>query len=380
MNSIPLSQCAPLSSIQAQLQVGQPLPVNVRNSDGTLLLARGQVVASASQLRALMERGSLVDVREAQALQAPALSPRDAPRDRLPGLWNDCLDRVGNALRAAPPEDFTPRLEEAAKPLMGLIERDPDLAIFQILHRNKADRKQGVARSVHAGIAATMAAEVLGWSESERLRAFKAALTMNIAMLDMQGQLAIQMTPLTPLQREVIEAHPSRGRRLLEESGITDALWLRAIEEHHERPDGSGYPRHLQEVHELAELLHTSDCYTAMLSVRATREALPSDAAARRLFASDPKNPHVAATIKAFGLYPPGAHVRLASGEVAIVLARGPAANAPLVASLINSAGMPMAEPLPRDTTAKAHAVVAVVGARDVKVRVPQEKLVLLTA
>lgn len=378
MNKLPPSLCTPLSGLRAQLVVGQALPINVRSADGSLLLARGQVIQSQAQLDALLERGALVDQREAAGLLGPAGSPADIrslPRDALPAQWTACLDQVARALHEAAPAEFTPTLATAAAPVLALIERDPDLAIFQILSRDRVDRKQGVTRAVHAGIAAQLAAEILGWTPDERLRAFKATLTMNMAMLDLQGQLASQVTPLTPLQREVVDLHPRRSRELLEKCGVTDGLWLDAVEQHHEQPDGRGYPSARTDVIDLARLLHTADVYTSMLSVRSTRSALPSDTAARRLYGRGPGDPMVAATIKAFGLYPPGAHVRLVSGEVAVVMERGPAANQPIVASLINAAGEPMAEPLRRDTAVMKNAVIGVVPPGEIRVRVPQEKL-----
>lgn len=381
MNKLPLSECTSLSSVRALLAVGQPLPLSIRSADGSLLLARGQVIQSQEQLEALLDRGALVDPREVASLGSaagPARDLRHVPREDLPAHWGACFDQVGQALREMPPELFVPTLESVSAPVVALIEHDPDLAIFQILARDRIDRKQGVVRAVHAGIAAQLAAGILGWDAGDRLRAFKATLTMNLAMLDLQGQLASQVTPLTPLQREVIDLHPRRSRELLEKSGVSDTTWLDAVEQHHERPDGCGYPARRQDVAELAQLINTADVYTSMLSVRATRTALPSDTAARRLYARAPGDPWVAATIKAFGLYPPGAHVRLVSGEIAVVLERGPAANQPVVATLINAAGEPLIEPIRRDTAVMKNAVIGVVPPRDVKVRVPQEKLVRL--
>jgi hypothetical protein len=55
---------AELSQLQGRMRPGMPLPFNVRDADRTLLLARGQVVASEEQLEALVRRGALVDLNE----------------------------------------------------------------------------------------------------------------------------------------------------------------------------------------------------------------------------------------------------------------------------------------------------------------------------
>ena len=46
---------------------------------------------------------------------------------------------------------------------------------------------------MHAAIAGCLVAQRLGWSASESLRTFKAALTMNIAMTALQDALAQQL-------------------------------------------------------------------------------------------------------------------------------------------------------------------------------------------
>ena len=44
-----------------------------------------------------------------------------------------------------------------------------------------------------------------------------------------------------------------------------------------------------------------------------------ADVAGRQMFMQDPGHPMTAALVKEFGIYPPGCHVRLASGELAVV-------------------------------------------------------------
>ena len=376
MQNIPIAQCAPLASVQHHLSVGRPLPFNIRGADGTLLLARGHVLPGQRQLDALLERGTLVDVEELQAQEAQDI--RDTPIDRLPVVWGLCFQRVRTALSGAGGPAFKPAMESAALTTRALIDRDPDLAIFQLLRHDQVDASQGFTRTVHAATAAQLAAHTLGWSEDDSYRAFKAALTMNVSMLDLQGQLAMQMSPLTTLQRRNINEHPERSRDLLLASGVNDIDWLTAIEQHHEDDDGSGYPAGITDRTTLATLLRTADVYTSMLSVRSTRRAVRADTAARKLYAAQPSNPMAAALIKAFGLYPPGCHVRLTSGELAVVLERGGTANAPLVAALTMRDGMPRPDPLLLDTGNKAHAVSHVVDDHEVRVRIPTEQLLAL--
>ena len=66
-------QFSPLSLVKHRIAVGNPLPFNVRNADATLLLARGQVVATADQMEALFRRGALVDLAELTTAEVVAI-------------------------------------------------------------------------------------------------------------------------------------------------------------------------------------------------------------------------------------------------------------------------------------------------------------------
>ncbi len=368
----------PLALVRHRVLAGQPLPFNVYRQDTTLLLARGQVVQSPQQLESLFERGSLVDLAE---LRAPAPDIAGVARTELPRLWRESVARVGEVLLQPQHSGFRSALDDAAQPLQALIQRDPDLAIFQVLRQEgHALVQYGLAHAVHAAIVARLVAARLGWAEPELQRAFKAALTMNLGMLELQGQLAQQTSPPTAEQRRKIHDHPLLSRQLLEMAGVTDPVWLTAVEQHHEERDGSGYPAGLREPGELATLLHRADVYTAKLSSRATREAEAADRAGREIFMQDPGHPVCAALVKEFGVYPPGCFVALASGETGVVVKRGSTVMSPIVAAMTNAYGAPLSEPVRRDTLLPLHAIVRVLQPRQMRARMPPEKLVPLMA
>jgi HD-GYP domain-containing protein (c-di-GMP phosphodiesterase class II) len=72
-----------------------------------------------------------------------------------------------------------------------------------------------------------------------------------------------------------IERHPELGSRILEHANLRDiAAW---VLHHHERVDGTGYPRALagDEIPLEARILAVADAYEAMTSDRPYRAALP---------------------------------------------------------------------------------------------------------
>ena len=366
-------QYAELATVKHRVLPGTPLPFNVRDADGRLLLARGHQIDNQPQLDALFTRGALVDITE--LLVADDLV-RAAPRQQLPRLWAGCLNKLSHTLCADPGPDFAGALEDASAPVQALIQRDPDLAIFQVLrHGTGADAAYGAQRSLQTAITSFLVAQRLGWDTEQCTLQFKVALTMNISMLELQGQLSHQQMPPTPAQRQAMQTHPMRSVRMLELAGVADADWLRAVLQHHELEDGSGYPSGRSDVDDLAALARRADVYTSKLAARSSRDALSADLAGRQMFMQDPTHPMTTALVREFGIYPPGCYVRLASGELAIVVARGENITMPVVARLTNACGAALAEPQRCVIDGKTHAVAGVVGERQTGLRLPPEHL-----
>jgi len=369
-------QFAELSTVKHRVRLGAPLPFNVRDADRTLLLARGQQIESTDQLAALFQRGCLVDVAELQSARDEILK---ASRQELPGMWSKCLNRISSMLLAPVGSSFDVVLDQASEPVRALIERDPDLAIFQVVRQgNNRDVAYGAQRSVQSGITAFLVAQRLGWETESCERLLKVALTMNISMLELQGKLSHQSVPLSPEQRRELQTHPMRSVRMLELAGVTDAAWLKAVLQHHEQEDGNGYPSGTTEISELASLARRADVYTSKLAGRSSREALAADVAGRQMFMQDPGHPMTAALVKEFGIYPPGCYVRLTSGAVGIVVGRGETITTPAVACLTNERGISLPAPVRVCIGQNGNAIAGVVGETASNVQLPLDRLAAL--
>jgi hypothetical protein len=98
------------------------------------------------------------------------------------------------------------------------------------------------------------------------------------------------------------------------------------------------------------------------------------------MFMQDPGHSMTTALVKEFGIYPPGSFVRLVSGELALVVARGPTITAPVVACLTNERGAPLSVPVRRETSAKGSAVHSVVAAADAPIKLSPEKVLATIA
>lgn len=364
----------PLQEVASQIKPGMPLAWGIRDMNGKLLLARGHRVADAQMLQALLARGMFVDANEMRA----ALAARDdaaRPKEGFFGRWRLSSARL-NTLLTSPPAQLKGALVEVVDVLVSLADRYPDQVLFQILRHDQTRlQSYGVSHSLHCAAVCCLTGKRMGWDAAACRTLVGAALSMNLSMIELQGRLAVQRSQPTPDQRSAIHAHPAKSAMMLAAAGVDDRLWLDAVEQHHELSDGSGYPARRTDVAEFAQALRFADIFTAKLSARSTRIAIAPDAAARDVFSRSAGHPLAAALVKEFGIYPPGCFVRLVSGEIAVVIHRGPTVSTPVVACVTSRNGDALPRHVRRDTSHKECAIAALVSDADVMVRVPWETL-----
>jgi diguanylate cyclase len=99
-------------------------------------------------------------------------------------------------------------------------------------------------------------------------------LGVSVAILQKPGAL-------DPAERAEIERHPALGAAMLDQLGGFGPDVRSLVLDHHERPDGGGYPRGLAGV-ELsldARILAVCDVFDALVSERPYREAWPVERA-----------------------------------------------------------------------------------------------------
>jgi HD-GYP domain-containing protein (c-di-GMP phosphodiesterase class II) len=351
------------------VSIAQPLRWDIFSSQGQLLLHRGYVVQSASQLESLLDRGMYVNAAE---IDKPKLDSKKAADFDPFILWDDLsknCSRLNTAYLKAPPDQLLTILDDVLSEMEALVEKAPDAAIFEMIQMDLSNYV--VAHNQQTAFLSTLIATRLGWPPKKIRTVSRAAATMNIAALQLHTVLALQKEPITDLQRAEMRTHGARGRQVLEELGVQNKDWLQAVEEHHPDVLTSG-----RKPSDMADLIHHADVYLAKISPRAYRAAKPPNVAAKEMVQRKHANAHYVATIvKEIGVYPPGSYVKLANGETAVVTRRGKQAHTPIVFSLANGAGLPLMEPVLRDTSSPLFAVSSIVPKSKVMVTINRAKL-----
>ena len=131
----------------------------------------------------------------------------------------------------------------------------------------------------------------------------------------------------------------------------------------------------------MGRLIQRADLFAASLAPRASRLPISPAAAMQASYFDENKaiDDAGAALIKTVGVYSPGSFVRLATGEIGVVVRRGLNAATPKVAVLVNREGMPTLENSTRDTSQPAYHISASVSQRDVRIKINLERLMPLT-
>jgi HD-GYP domain-containing protein (c-di-GMP phosphodiesterase class II) len=111
-------------------------------------------------------------------------------------------------------------------------------------------------------------------------------LLHDIGKLSVPDEILKKPGSLESGEYAVIQRHPENGKSLLRELGGFAEGVLRLVHDHHERLDGTGYPRGLREA-ELdldTRILAVCDVYDALISTRVYRAAWSADKALSLLF------------------------------------------------------------------------------------------------
>jgi len=250
--------------------------------------------------------------------------------------------------------------------LAALVATDADAVLGALLLDDGAPYAE--IHPLMVGALCELVGRRLGLAAPLRLRLLAAVFSCNLALVPVQAALA-GAGPLDAALETAVRAHPEDSHALLRRHGVDDALWLAIVRQHHERPDGSGYPAGLRRaaLEPLARLVSLADIYGAMVLPREYRTGIHAQQAVRHLFLARGQQVDAALAadfIAEIGVFPPGAFVRLVNGETGVVVRRGsPRRECPVVSSFLSPRGGVYPRPLRRDAAGNPrHGIADVLG------------------
>ncbi|CAN7431448.1 HD-GYP domain-containing protein [Rhizobacter sp. LjRoot28] len=226
--------------------------------------------------------------------------------------------RLGRAIDA---EECLPLVDEIASSVW----RNPGAMVS--LARLKTHDDYTYMHSVAVCALMIALSRQLGADEQETRLAGLAGLLHDMGKAAMPLDVLNKPGRLTDDEFRVIKSHPERGFEMLREGGTAPVAVLDVCLHHHEKMDGSGYPRGLvgEQISRMARMGAVCDVYDAITSNRPYKAGWDPAEAIRKM--AEWRGGHFddavfQAFVKSLGIYPTGSLVRLQSGRLAVVVSQ----------------------------------------------------------
>lgn len=197
----------------------------------------------------------------------------------------------------------------------------------------------------------------MGFPREELSRLGLAGLLLDIGKIKLPKGLLEKTQPYTPAEHSLMKRHVNFGETLLRASPGIPTVVIDIVSQHHEREDGSGYPRGLRhaEISVYGRMAAIVDVYRELTAPNPDSKsgAYSSYDALQTMHGWAGRFFHpglLEQFVQCIGIYPVGSLVELNTGEVAIVIAHSRVRRLrPRVMLILDSKKRPHASPMMLD-------------------------------
>lgn len=239
-------------------------------------------------------------------------------KSKASSLVKTCMDEIllGNAVNET-------KLKKNITDTVESVLRNPDAMMWLTRLREKDDHAS--LHSVNCSILSVTFGRFIGLPKEELAKLAIAALMHDVGKLQVPTEILNKPGSLTSEEQKLIRLHPISSRNLLMSAGEYFSPAVDTAYSHHERMDGSGYPRQLTgtQISPFSRILAIVDTYEAMTSEQVYREELSPFEALKFINsnkASKFDEQLAKLFIKMIGVFPIGSIVELTTGQIGIVI------------------------------------------------------------
>lgn len=243
-----------------------------------------------------------------------------------------------------------PQLSERIKELIDTIKsnRDPILRYPEFVYPSE---NYMYVHSVNSAILALAIGELMKLPPHRMIELGLAALLHDVGMLKLPDAVYLKVENLSEKEFQLVRAHTTLGYKILKGFSVSEEIAL-AAEEHHERLDGSGYPKKLQgdKISFYSRIVAVVCSYDAITSKRMFKTQNDAHAAVMELLKGRNKSYDenvIRSLIVCVSAYPLGSLVLLSDDSIGRVTKTNPESpRFPFVQVLIDKNGTRIEEPL----------------------------------
>ena len=219
--------------------------------------------------------------------------------------------------------DATPLVND----LIDLVFRNDSAAAA--ISKLKAFDEYTYTHCINVSVLSIVLGKRLGYSREQLELIGKAGMFHDVGKSAIPSCILNKPGKLNEREMNIMRTHPIRGFQMLKDQRDIPEEVLRGALEHHEKHDGSGYPRGLkgESISEVAKLLAVVDVYDALTSKRVYKDPMPPSKVLGMMYqwrVTDFYPNIVEQFIKSLGVYPIGSFVQLSTGERGVVINHTP--------------------------------------------------------
>jgi|KBSSwiStaDraftv2_1062776.scaffolds.fasta_scaffold42758_3 putative nucleotidyltransferase with HDIG domain len=216
------------------------------------------------------------------------------------------------------------RVEEIVLDMVESIVRNPDALMW--LARLREEDSTIYGHGLEVSVYLTSFGRHLGFPKPQLAKLAQIGLLLDIGKTLLPKSILEKQGKLTEPEFDIVKRHVNLGIEILKETSNFDPQVLDAIAQHHERLNGTGYPRGLEgdEISIYGRMAGIADCFAAMTTRRPYAEAASSYDALRTLASWGGElfqENLLQQFVSSVGVFPVGSLIELSSGEVAFVVA-----------------------------------------------------------
>lgn len=215
------------------------------------------------------------------------------------------------------------RVDEVVEEMVESMVRNPDALMWVARLREQDITTYGHGLQVAVYLVAF--GRHLGFPRAQLAQLGTIGLLLDIGKTKLPRELLEKQGRLTPEEFEQVKGHVTLGLEILSATPTWTEEVTEGIAQHHERMNGSGYPRGLrgEAIGIFGRMAGIADCFAALTKTRPYAEAVSSYEALRSITGWGGEYFHAPLTeqfVQAVGVFPVGSLVELSTGEVAVVV------------------------------------------------------------
>ncbi|MDH3354487.1 MAG: HD-GYP domain-containing protein [Chromatiales bacterium] len=235
-------------------------------------------------------------------------------RKYINAIFNDV--RLGKSIRIESARELTEQMVD------NIISNENAMVLLtQLKHKDEYTS----LHSINVCILSILFGRHIGFDEKELRILGLGALLHDIGKMHVPLEVLNKPGKLNAFEKKIMNAHPQMGFDLLSSAENFPAAALDVIRYHHERMDGTGYPKGLmaEGIKPYVQIVAMVDVYDAITSDRAYHDRISPHEALNLMYEWASKHFSknlLESFISCLGIYPIGSIVELEDGEVGVVI------------------------------------------------------------